>query len=92
MKPSMTHFCRTLAAVLFLGSGAVSHAHPGAPGHYHPDEVDEFDQVAVVSNVADEHRDLNLGGILFLSALGVCIGYAFWKKEGGNWKSVTPGH
>lgn len=88
MKPSTTHFCRTLAVVLFLGSGAVSSAHPGAPGHYHPDEVDEFDQVAMVSATADEHRDLHLGGLLFLTALGVCIGCAFFKKDGGNWKPV----
>lgn len=88
----MSHFCRTLAAVFLLGFSAVSHAHPGAPGHYHPDEVDEFDQVAMESSVTDEHRGLNPGGVLFLAALGVCIGYAFWKKEGGNWKSLTTDH
>ena len=84
--------CRILAVVLFLGSGAVANAHPGPPGHYHPDEVDEFDQVAMVSTTAEERHDINLGGILVLIALGACLGFAFLQKDGGIWKDVSVDH
>jgi hypothetical protein len=92
MKASMTRSCRTLAAVLFLGSGAVSNAHPGPPGHYHPDEVDEFDQVTMVSTTAQQRRDINLGGILVLTAMGACLGFALLQKDGGIWKDVSADH
>jgi hypothetical protein len=92
MKASTTRLCRTLAVAIFLGSGVVSNAHPGAPGHYHPDEVDEFDQVAMVSAAADEQRDFNLGGILVLTVLGACLGFALFQKDGGIWKDVTADH
>jgi hypothetical protein len=92
MKNSKSHYCRIVAAVLFFGSVAVSSAHPGPPGHYHPDEVDEFDQVAMVTTTAKERHDTNLGGILVLTALGACLGFALIQKDGEIWKGVSADH
>jgi hypothetical protein len=54
--------------------------------------VDEFDQVAMVSPTAEERRDINLGGILVLIALGACLGFALLQKDGGIWKDVSVDH
>ncbi len=82
---------RSTLLALYLITGAS--AHPGAPGHTHfPDEVDEFDQVAVTTPAADHANESNLGGILVLSGIAVCLGFAFFQKQGGIWKDVTMNH
>lgn len=73
------------AAILVLLLSVAIHAHPGPPGHYHPDEVDEFDQIEVV----EESRDFNIGGILILASIAVCIGFAFFQKKGGICKNIA---
>lgn len=92
MKLFRTNFFRTLVATLFLGVGAIVNAHPGPPGHYHPDEVDEFDQVAVSSPVPANTNDFNLASIIVLTGVGACLGFAFFQKKGGIWKDVTAHH
>ena len=90
MKTIHTH--RYRAAILGLVLAASAHAHPGPPGHYHPDEVDEFDQIAVTTPVIDNTHESNLGGILVLAGIAACLGYAFSQKQGGIWKDVTANH
>ncbi|MDP4623655.1 MAG: hypothetical protein NWT08_00815 [Akkermansiaceae bacterium] len=80
----------TAALAIFLGSGALAQAHPGAPGHYHPDEVDEFDQVSLTEPASS--RNFDIGGILVLTVIAASIGYAFFQKEGGIWVDVTQKH
>ncbi len=91
MKHTHSHgIFRAVLLGLFLAAHAS--AHPGPPGHYHPDEVDEFDQVAVATPAAENTNDFNLGGILVLAGIGACLGFAFFQKEGGIWKDVTAHH
>lgn len=78
------------ALAIFLGVGAFAQAHPGPPGHYHPDEVDEFDQVSIVEPVAS--RDFDLGGILVLTGIAACLGFALFQKQGGIWADATRKH
>ena len=80
-------------ATLCLGAGSIALAHPGPPGHYHPDEVDEFDQVAMVaSESADSRRGYDIGGIIALSIIGGCLGFALFQRDGGIWRDVTIHH
>ncbi len=90
MKFIHTH--RFRAAILGVVLATSANAHPGPPGHYHPDEVDEFDQVAVTTPVIDNAHESNLGGILVLTGIGACLGFAFFQKQGGIWKDVTVNH
>ena len=90
MKSIHTYRFRAAFLCLILATGA--YAHPGPPGHYHPDEVDEFDQVAVTIPAADNAKDFNLGGILILTGIGACLGFALFQKQGGIWKDVTAHH
>ena len=93
----MTHkFKNRLMAfviVLFAISGSFAHAHPGAPGHTHyPDEVDEFDQTLAVSVESTAERDFDFGGILVLSLVAACLGFALFQKDGGIWSDATSKH
>jgi len=83
---------RLRAALLGLFLTISAHAHPGPAGHYHPDEVDEFDQLVVASPAVNNEHEYNLGGILVLLGIGACLSFAFFQKEGGIWKDVTAHH
>ena len=83
------HACVALFG-LFLTISA--NGHPGPAGHYHPDEVDEFDQVRVTTPVIEAGGEHNLGGILVLIGIGACLSFALFQKEGGIWKDVTANH
>lgn len=87
-----THSQHIRAVVVGFALTTLAHAHPGPPGHYHPDEVDEFDQTSVTAPAADKGSNLNLGGILVLLGLGGCVGFALFQKQGGIWKDVTVDH
>ncbi len=93
MKAFIRNSICTALATLFLGAGSVALAHPGPPGHYHPDEVDEFDQVVTVApESADNRRGYDIGGIVALCIIGGCLGYALLQRDGGIWRDVTIHH
>lgn len=81
------------AFAMFALSGAFAQAHPGAPGHTHfPDEVDEFDQKVAFDSESTKSRDFDLGGILVLTVIAGCLGFALFQKEGGIWSDATTKH
>ena len=82
---------KALTLSMFLGSAMFAAAHPGPPGHYHPDEVDEFDQVAV-HVITKEKSHFDVGGLLVLLGIAGCLGYAFSQKDGGIWSDKTVHH
>ncbi|MEP2775559.1 MAG: hypothetical protein ABJQ29_03690 [Luteolibacter sp.] len=90
MNAHRTKHFRTAALAIFLGSGVLAQAHPGPPGHFHPDEVDEFDQVSMVDPASS--RNFDLGGILVLTGIAACLGFAFFQKEGGIWADANSKH
>lgn len=90
MKSHRTKSLRVAALAILLGAGSFATAHPGPPGHYHPDEVDEFDQVSIVEPAVS--RTFDLGGVLVLAGIAACLGYAFFQKEGGIWMDATRKH
>ena len=90
MNANRTNCFRAATIAVFLGTGAMAQAHPGPPGHYHPDEVDEFDQVSIVEPSAARHFDV--GGILALTGIAACLGFAFFQKQGGIWVDATRKH
>lgn len=90
MNAHRTKHFRTAALAIFLGAGALAQAHPGPPGHYHPDEVDEFDQLSMVEPAV--RKNFDLGGIIVLTGIAACLGYAFFQKEGGIWADATRKH
>jgi hypothetical protein len=81
---------RAAALAIFLGAGVIAQAHPGPPGHYHPDEVDEFDQVSIVDSAAS--RNFDIGGILVLTGIAACLGFAFFQRESGIWVDANRKH
>lgn len=76
---------------MFLGTAMFAGAHPGPPGHYHPDEVDEFDQVAH-SVVTKPKSSFDFGGVLVILGISSCLAYAFFQKDSGLWSDVTVNH
>lgn len=90
MNAHQTKHFRTAALAIFLGSGALAQAHPGPPGHYHPDEVDEFDQLSIVEPAAG--RNFDVGGVMALTGIAACLGFAFFRKQGGIWADATSSH
>ena len=90
MKSILCHSSRAVLLGLFLTVGA--NAHPGSPGHYHPDEVDEFEQVAHTAPAVENARELNIGAIVVLAGIVASLGFALFQKQGGIWKDVTVNH
>lgn len=80
----------TASLAIFLGAGALTHAHPGPPGHYHPDEVDEFDEVTLFE--AAPAKNYDIGGMLVVTFIAASIGFAFFQREGGIWADATQKH
>ncbi|MFD2257805.1 hypothetical protein ACFSSA_14075 [Luteolibacter algae] len=77
---------------LFLSSAAIVSAHPGPPGHYHPYEVDEFDEPVTEFSAKPLESDFDLGGLLVLTGVAACLGFAFFQKDGGIWSDATSRH
>ncbi len=92
MKSVFESIRRSIPLIFFLGMFQIAGAHPGAPGHYHPDEVDEFDQVSHAAGTVESERDFDLGGALVLIGVVGCLGFAFTQKQGGIWSDVTSNH
>lgn len=93
MKIYFPTYLRVVILSLVLGMSHAAFAHPGPPGHTHyPDEVDEFEQVAMPIGELNEQRDINVGGMIALSLIGVCLAFALLQKNGGIWKDSTIRH
>lgn len=90
MKNIISYYTR--AAVLGFFLTICANAHPGPAGHYHPDEIDEFDQIQFAAPAVDTGQRYNLGGIVVLLGIGACLSFAFFQKQGGIWKDVTAHH
>jgi hypothetical protein len=81
------------AFALFSLAGPFAQAHPGSPGHTHfPDEVDEFDRTVAVMAESRGQGDYDLGGILVLTLIAGCLGFALFQKDGGIWSDATTKH
>lgn len=91
MKDHCPKFVRACVASSVIGLASLATGHPGPPGHYHPDEIDEFDQVAMVSPAASQGH-FDLGGTLVLAGIGACLAFAFFQKDSGIWKDATAKH
>lgn len=76
----------------FFCSLAMAAAHPGPPGHHHPDGIDEFDESAAMPETGRAPSPTDLGGILVLGGVAACLGYALFQKDGGIWTDVTSRH
>lgn len=85
---------RRFAVILvsFIGMGAMAQAHPGTPGHYHPGEVDEFDEISLVSESSLAKKDFDLGGFLVFMGVSSCLAFALCQKQGGIWSDVVSKH
>lgn len=90
MNAKRTKCLRAVGLAIFLGAGGMAQAHPGPPGHYHPDEVDEFDEVSLMEPAASKSFDV--GGLLVLAVITASIAFAFFQKEGGIWTDPTRKH
>ncbi len=93
MKAFIKNHSRKAVVCLFLSLGSIAHGHPGPPGHYHPDEVDEFDQVAMVAaETLENKRGYDYGGTIALTIIGGCLAFALCQKNGGIWRDTTLHH
>ena len=90
MNANRTNYFHAVTLAIFVGAGSLAQAYPDTGASHSSDGGDKFNQVAVLEATPAHHFDI--GGMLVISAVVACLGYAFLQKDGGIWADVTQKH